>query len=86
MTRAINEPVEVLVAYKNGGRKAIPKIMSWKNRLYTFTKFGFLHPDSRGRKMIHVFTMSNEAMTFRLEFDAESLNWTLREITDGLPS
>ena len=85
MTEAINQPIEVLVAYKTGAR-AVPTAMSWQGRLYRFNKLGFIHPQREGRKLLHIFTVSDGAMTYRLEFDTESLNWKLTEVSDGLPS
>lgn len=85
MVQQINEPVEVLVAYKRGA-KAFPKIMEWQHRIYRFRELGFVHPTAQGRRMLHIFTLTDGNMTYRLEFDAESLNWKLAEISDGLPA
>ena len=84
MTERINEPVEVVVTYKNS--RTMPVVMSWSNRIYRFTRLGFAHPTRQGRKLIHVFTVSDDKLTYRLEFDTESLAWKLAEISDGLPA
>lgn len=85
MVSQINQPVEVMAACKLSGNKLIPRIMTWNNRIYKFTRLGFHHPTTQGKRMLHVFTLTDENLTFRLEFDAESLLWTLREISDGAP-
>ena len=85
MLTQINEPIAVMVRYKQDGKKAVPTMMEWQNRLYRFSQFGFWHPFRQGRRLIHVFTVSDGINTFRLEFDTESLLWTLREISDGNP-
>ncbi len=83
MIEQINEPVEVMVTYKNS--KTMPIVMGWQNRIYRFTRLGFVHPTREGRKLIHVFSVSDDNLTYRLEFDTESLSWKLAEISDGLP-
>lgn len=85
MTTQINEPIAVMVSYKRDGKKAIPTMMEWHNRLYKFSQLGFWHPFRQGRRLIHAFTVSDGINTFRLEFDTESLLWTLAEISDGQP-
>ncbi len=86
MTEVIDEPVEVIVAYRQVGKPAVPTVMGWQNRIYRFSQFGFCHPTYEGRKLVHVFTMSDSALTYRLEFNTESLRWRLKEISDGLPA
>jgi hypothetical protein len=82
----INQPIEVIAAHKAEGVKLIPRLMVWNGRVYKFTRIGFRHPTSKGNRTIHILTVSDEATTYRLEFDSESLLWTLREISDGLPN
>lgn len=86
MTEVINEPVEVIVAYKQDGHKAVPTIMTWQSRTYKFSDFGFYHPVRQGTRLFHIFTMADNAMTYRLAFDTEALSWELQEVTDGLGS
>lgn len=86
MTQEVNEPVEVVVAHKREGVKLIPRLMEWNNRLYKFTRVGFRHPTTKGNRTVHVLTVSDTTTTYRLEFDSYNLIWTLKEITDGLPS
>jgi hypothetical protein len=51
--------------------------MKYKNREIILTELGLRHPTAKGRRMIHVFDMSDGVNDYRLEFDAESLIWTL---------
>lgn len=83
MTATINEPVAVIVRYKREGKKAVPTVMEWQNRIYRFSQFGYWHPDRRGQRLFHVFTVSDGINNFRLEFDTESLLWRLKEVSDG---
>lgn len=79
----IDERVEVLATYRVGvdvGRICMPARMRWRNQLITFIELGLRHPTSQGRRMIHVFEVSDGVSDYRLEFDAEGLTWTLVEI------
>ncbi len=83
MTEPVNDPVEMIVSYKHG--RSMPLIMNWKNHSYRFTKLGFWHTVHDGHKLLHIFNVADETMSYRLEFDSRSLNWMLKEVTDGLP-
>jgi hypothetical protein len=86
MTQTIDQPVDVIATcLQVGSHHLIPKIMHWQGRTYTFTRLGFRHPTAQGKRMVHVFDMADNQLTFRLELDAESLRWTLRAISDGEP-
>ena len=79
----INERVEVLATYHTGvdvGRLCMPAKMRWRNQLITFSELGLRHPTSQGKRMIHVFDVSDGSNDYRLEFDAEGLTWTLMEV------
>ncbi len=62
---------------------ARPVKMRWRNQEITFTELGLRHPTTKGNRMIHVFDMSDGSNDYRLEFDAESLAWTLVSILEG---
>ena len=81
----INKRVRVLAIYsdQDGLNNCMPKRMVYKNREYTFTELGLKHPTAKGKRMIHVFDMTDGVADYRLEFDAESLIWTLMYIMDG---
>jgi hypothetical protein len=57
--------------------------MKYKNQLVEFSELGLRHPTTKGKRMIHVFEMSDGINDYRLEFDAGSLTWTLIAITEG---
>ncbi|QQS19387.1 hypothetical protein IPL85_03815 [Candidatus Saccharibacteria bacterium] len=62
---------------------AQPYKMRYKNRDVTFTQLGLRHPTAKGKRMIHVFDVSDGCDDYRLEFDAEALTWTLTAIIPG---
>jgi len=82
----VNERVDVYVVYrKTGGTNqiAFPQKMKYGNKVITFTELGMRHPTEQGKRMIHVFDMSDGSNDYRLEFDAERLVWMLRTIIYG---
>ncbi|MBP6880229.1 hypothetical protein KBC31_01210 [Candidatus Saccharibacteria bacterium] len=82
----INELVDVIISFdSNSGydRKCFPRKMRFHNQEITFTEFAFRHPTTKGKRMIHVFDMSDGANNYRLEFDAESLQWQLISMIEG---
>jgi hypothetical protein len=82
----INKRVKVLAIYsedKDGRSICVPKRMVYKGREHDFTEVGLVHPTTKGHRMIHVFDMTDGSADYRLEFDAEGLNWTLVSISDN---
>lgn len=85
-TIEINERVDVIPAFYGSGPErllCVPKRMRYKGRDIDFTIFGMRHPTAKGKRMIHVFEMSDGVNDYRLEFDAESLTWTFVSMIEG---
>ena len=79
-TEILNERVEVAIAFyktQTEQHRARPLKMHWRGRDISFTEMGLRHPTKRGLRAVHVFDMSDGAASYRLEFDAERLTWTL---------
>lgn len=79
-TIQINERVDVVAVYKKQGdisSLCMPAKMRWRGRDIDITELGLRHPTVQGKRMIHVFHVTDGANGYRLEFDAESLTWTL---------
>ena len=84
----INERVSVVAAFKKDGGSSppcMPYKMSYGSRDIIFTKLAFQHPTAKGRRMVHVFDMSDGTNDYRLEFDAETLGWMLIAMIEGRP-
>ncbi len=82
----INDRIEVITRFASRGDPAymiMPVKMRWGGQEIVFTELGLRHPTIKGRRMIHVFDMSDGANDYRLEFDAEMLTWTLVTIIEG---
>lgn len=81
----INKDVSIVAYYfhNRGNRlKCFPKKMEYEGKSVIFTETGLRHPTKKGRRMVHVFDMTDGEADYRLEFDAEGLTWTLVSITD----
>jgi hypothetical protein len=79
-TIEINERVDVIAVYHKQGNISslcIPSRMRWRGKDIKLTELALRHPTVAGRRMIHVFHMSDGPNGYRLEFDAEALTWTL---------
>ncbi len=85
-TTLINRPVDVAVTFEVLGKSspvATPRIMRYNGQDITFTKLGMRHPTAKGKRMIHVFDISDGTNDYRLEFDAQRLTWQLVAIIPG---
>jgi len=81
----INKDVNIVAYYfKNNARhlRCFPKRMEWEGKRVDFTETGLVHPTQKGRRMIHVFDMTDGQADYRLEFDAQALSWNLVYIAD----
>lgn len=85
-TIQINERVDVVPIFKAHASErllCVPWKMRYKNQEIEFNTFGMRHDTSKGKRMIHVFEMSDGTNDYRLEFDAEHLTWTLMSMIEG---
>lgn len=79
-TVQINERIDVVAVFKRQGditSLCLPAKMRWRGRDIAITELGLRHPTVQGKRMIHVFHVTDGANGYRIEFDAESLTWTL---------
>ena len=79
-TIAINERVEVVTVFNKDCEPnvfCVPAKMRWNGREIALTELSLKHPTVQGKRMIHVFHVSDGANGYRLEFDAERLTWML---------
>lgn len=85
-TIIINKRVDVICVFKHRvdvQSLCVPYKMRYKGQEVIFSELALRHPTAQGRRMIHVFDMSDGANDYRLEFDAEALVWTLVAIIQG---
>ncbi len=82
----INERVEVVAVYRTAvdvGQICYPAKMRYRGQDILFTELGLRHPTAKGKRMLHVFDMTDGSNDYRLEFDAEALTWTLVAMMEG---
>jgi hypothetical protein len=82
----VNKKVKVVATFRpdaDVARAIRPAKMIYAGREIAFTEIGLYHPTVKGRRMVHVFDMTDGGSDYRLEFDAERLSWTLVAITSS---
>lgn len=82
----IDERVDVIALFKRQGDQltlCMPHKMRYQNQETVFTELGLRHPTQQGKRMVHIFDMSDGVNDYRLEFDAEALTWTLVAVLEG---
>ena len=90
MRNFVNEEVDVVAVFrkpasKKGRRRSVqPRKVIWQGREYLTNEVGVWNPERRGREFHHLVTASTGAICFYLDFNAETLQWTLKETSDGL--
>jgi len=81
MRPGLHEPVSVLSIYSKKHNVFKPAILTWNNRDYRLGKVDFYHKTKQGLVTHHHFSITDkdESTSFKLLFDANSLQWTLEE-------
>lgn len=82
----INELVDVLTISKGGKGIVMPIYLKWKGRKYRLSVLGLMHPRREGRVLHYVFEVTDGSLAFKLDYNTESLQWTLLATSNGLPN
>lgn len=83
MQEKINEKVSVITVFNGNKSKVMPVKLNWQGKVYRIDKLGYHHKFRQGRDMIHIFSVANRNLAFRLKLETNNLYWTLEEISDG---
>lgn len=86
MHEVVNEKISVVTIFDSDTGSVLPKKIKWGRHIYLIETLGYHHKIREGRKLLHIFSVSNQTLAFRLSFDTENLHWTLEEVSDGLTS
>ena len=79
----LNERIKVVAAFGGGLNPCRPvKFKRLNGREITITEIGLRHPSVLGKRMLHVFDVTDGMADYRLELDAERLTWTLTREAD----
>ena len=81
----LNEQVEVVAVFRPGRTMCEPvKFRRKSGRVVEITEIGLRHPVAHGKRMVHIFDVTDGGADYRLEFDAEHLTWKLTIEADRL--
>lgn len=81
----LNERIDVVAKFGLGLDPCVPiKFRRRNGREIVITEIGLRHPVNDGRKMIHVFDVTDGQADYRLELDSERLTWHLTREGDRI--
>lgn len=83
MHELINQKISVISKYDQNNGSFLPVKLLWQGRVRYITSLGLHYTKHQGRKLLHIFTVTDNHLAYSLNFDTENLNWTLLEISDG---
>lgn len=79
----LNEQIKVIAVFGEGLNPCRPiKFRRVSGREVEITEIGLRHPTMQGKKMLHIFDVTDGMADYRIEFDAERLNWRLTRESD----
>ena len=79
----LNEQVKVIAIFGDGLNPCSPLKFKRRNgREITITEIGLRHPSMQGKRMLHIFDVTDGMADYRLEMDAERLIWHLTREAD----
>jgi hypothetical protein len=74
----LNERVRVIATFGTGLNPCVPvKFRRSNGREIEITEIGLRHPTMQGKRMVHMFDVTDGQADYRLELDAEHLTWRL---------
>ena len=74
----LNERIDVIATFGVGLNPCTPVRFRRPNgRVVEITEIGLRHPTEQGKRMVHMFDVTDGGADYRLEFDSERLTWRL---------
>lgn len=86
MIESVNQKVDILAISRKGKGIVVPIKMQWNDRTYKIKKIGLQYPVREGRVLYHYFECTDGNLSFKLQYNTETLQWSLETISDGLPT
>ena len=81
----LHERVQVVATFGSGLNPCVPRRFRRSNgREIEVTEIGLRHPTVQGKRMVHMFDVTDGGADYRLEFDSERLVWHLTREGDRL--
>jgi len=79
----LNERIKVLAVFGGGLNPCRPlRFRRINGREVVITEIGLRHPNMKGKRMVHIFDVTDGQADYRLEFDAQQLTWHLTREAD----
>jgi hypothetical protein len=79
----LNERIKVVVIFGDGLNPCRPlRFRRINGREINITEIGLRHPSLQGKRMIHIFDVTDGLADYRIELDAERLIWRLTREAD----
>lgn len=78
---SVQEPVRVAVDFR--GPTVRPLAFVWRNRKITVSKTNMVFKRQQGDRFVWCFAVSDEANSYVLRYDPETMRWTLEEVVEG---
>ncbi len=86
MIQRISEKISVILSTSVGANPCVrPISIEWSGRDYPVSQVGLRHTYKDGNTRHHIFSVVADDLFFRLNLNADTLHWTLEEVSDGLP-
>jgi len=83
MSERINEKVSIISSFNRETLSVMPKKMRWHGRDYLIQSLSYHHVIREGKKLLHIFHVTDGSSDFKLSLDTENLFWTLDEVYDS---
>lgn len=80
----INEAVSVDLLSNHLTGKVFPWVISWRGRTFRCKKVGLHHKIREGSVLMHIFSITDGLIFFKLSFNTETLKWRLLETSEAL--
>lgn len=77
---AVEESVSVYTFSNAQTKKSGPFALRWRGRKYKIIKVGTHHTVRRGRTLLHIYSVTDGSMYFKLAYDTDNLDWKLLEV------
>lgn len=79
----LNERVDVVAVFGAGLNPCRPvKFKRPNGREVEVSEIGLRHSSSQGKRLLHIFDVTDGGADYRLEFDSERLTWQLTREAD----
>ena len=79
----LNERVKVVTIFGDGLNPCRPiRFRRVNGQEIDIKEIGLVHPSAQGKRMLHIFDVTDRSADYRLEFDAERLVWYLTREAD----